>query len=109
MRTLPGEGEFAAWLLQVGNGSLNDTSTQPEIIKIPLTCVCEEDLVDEIYSTASSNNLHNRVILSPKNKDCFEINEKVLETISGETRSFLSIDSVKFDNERRGRTTQLSS
>ena len=99
MRTLPGEGEFAAWLLQVGNGSLNDTSTQPETIKIPPTSVCEEDLIDEIYSTASSNNLHNRVILSPKNEHCLEINEKLLETITGETRTFLSTDTVKCDNE----------
>ena len=61
--------------------------------------VSVKNLIDEIYSTANSNNLHNRVILSPKNEHCLEINEKVLETIPEETRTFLSADFVKCDNE----------
>ncbi len=35
LRTLPDEGVSAAWLLQLGNGELNNTSMQPETIEIP--------------------------------------------------------------------------
>ena len=94
MRTLPGEGEFAAWLLQLGNGALNDTSTQPETIEIPSAC-----LIDEIFTTADHDRLQERVILSPKNEHCLEVNERVLGTLPGEARTYLSADSVKCDNE----------
>jgi hypothetical protein len=75
-RNIPGEGEFAAWLLQLGNGALNDTSVQQEIIKIPPTCVCEGDLIDEIFSASEHSRLQDRVILSPKNEHCLHINER---------------------------------
>jgi len=45
MRTIPGEGEFASWLVQLGSGTLNDTSTQPETVEIPPTCCCEGDFI----------------------------------------------------------------
>ena len=99
MRTLPGEGEFAAWLLQLGNGELNDTSVQPETIDIPPECVCDGDLIDEVFSTSDHSNLQGRVILSPKNEHCLQVNERVLGTLPGEVRTYTSADSVKCDNE----------
>ena len=99
MRTLPGEGQFAEWLLQLGNGALNDTSVQPETIEIPPACVCEGDLIDEIFSADDHSRLQERVILSPKNEHCLEVNERVLRTIPGEARTYLSADSVKCDDE----------
>jgi hypothetical protein len=39
MRTrIPGEGKFAAWLLQLSNGELNDTLVQHETIVILQKC-----------------------------------------------------------------------
>jgi len=109
MRTLPGEGEFAAWLLQLGNGELNDTSTQPETIEIPPQCVCNGDLIHEVFSTADHSNLQARVILSPKNEHCLQVNERVLGTLPGEVRMYISADSVKCDNkeERQNYPTEF--
>ena len=74
MHTLLDEAEFAAWLLQLGNGGLNNTTVQPETIEIPPECVCEGDLIDEVFSTSDSSNLMDRVILSPKNEYCLQVN-----------------------------------
>ena len=99
MRALPGESEFAAWLLQLGNGTLNNTTVEPGTVEIPPACVCEGDLVDEVFSAADSDQLHNRVILSPKNEHCLQVNERVLGTLPGEARVYLSADAVKCDDE----------
>ena len=104
MRALPGESEFAAWLLQLGNGTLNNTTVEPETVEIPPACVCEGDLVDEVFSAADSDQLHNRVILSPKNEHCLQVNERVLGTLPGEARVYLSADAVKCDDEARRQT-----
>ena len=76
IRTFPNEAEFAAWLLQLGNGGLNNTTVQPETIEITPECVCEGDLIDEVFSTSDSSNLQDRVILSPKNEHCLQVNER---------------------------------
>ena len=99
MRTLPGEGEFAAWLVQLGSGFLNDTSMNPETVEIPPACCCEGDLIDEVFAAADRNSWHERVILSPKNEHCLEVNERVLQMVPGEARTYLSADSVKCDSE----------
>ena len=98
MRTLHGEDEFAAWLLQLGNRELNDTTVQPETIEILPECVCDDDLIDEVFSTSHSY-LQDRVILSPKNDHCLQVNERVLGTLPGEVRTYISADSVKCDNK----------
>jgi len=67
MRTLPDKGEFASWLLQLSNGTINNTSVQPETIEIPPQCVCEGDRIDVVYLTANHRSLHNRVILQRTN------------------------------------------
>ena len=102
MRALPGESDFASWLLQLGNGELNDTSEQLETIDIPPACVCEGDIIDEVFLTADSSGLHDKVILTPKNEHCLAVNERVLATIPGEGRTYLSADSVKCDNQEEG-------
>jgi hypothetical protein len=45
------------------------------------------------------SNLQARVILSPKNEHCLQVNERVLGTLPGEVRMYISADSVKCDNE----------
>ena len=101
MRALPDEGELAAWQLELGNGALNDTSVQPEIIKIPSACVCEGDLIDKIFSASEHSWLQDRVILSPKNEHCLHVNERVLEKLPGEARMYPSADSVKCDSDEK--------
>lgn len=101
MRTRPGEQDFATWLIQLGNGTLNadNTSAFPGTVEIPPMCVVEDDLINEVYSSADEDNMHSRVILSPKNENCMETNMKVLHMLPGEARTYLSADSVKCDNE----------
>ena len=74
------------------------TTVQPETIEILPECVCDDDLIDEVFSTSHSY-LQDRVILSPKNEHCLHVNERVLGTLPGEVRTYISADSVKCDNE----------
>ena len=54
MRTLPGEAEFAKYLLSVGNGSLNDNDNN---LAAPERCVAPrtDDIVDIIFKELINN------------------------------------------------------
>lgn len=101
MRTRRGEQEFSAWLLQLGSGTLS-ADMEPrltDVIEIPPSCCATTSLIEEIYAGISPDEMHNSVILSPKNEDCLHINEQVLNMLPGESRTYLSADSVKCDSE----------
>ena len=93
MRTHPGEDEFTVWLLQLGNGELNDTSVQPETIKIPPECVCVIIIIYEVFSTSD----HSRTgSSSPQRTSTAYVNERVLGILPGEAWSYIS---ANCDNE----------
>lgn len=107
MRTYPGEQEFSAWLQQLGNGTLTaDTEPRlPDVVEIPPTCNVSTSLIDEVNAGASSDAMHNSVILSPKNDDSLHINEQILSMLPGESTTNLSADSIKCNIEEEMQTT----
>ena len=76
MRTLPEEANFAKWLLDVGDGVLNDDDKN---FSIPHSClvIADSDIVDDIYGNLIRkkryDELANSAVLSARNLDVEEI------------------------------------
>ncbi|KAI3956795.1 hypothetical protein MKW92_017597 [Papaver armeniacum] len=102
-------GEFAKWVLDVGDGKIPATaineSEEKTWIQIPddLLIRCEQDhlheMVEAMYPDLLANMhdheyLRNRSILAPTNKSVKEINDHVLAMIPKEEYELLSADSI---------------
>ena len=100
------ERDFAKWQLERGHGQHTDEAGN---MKLPNHFKCAENTVDSLISTVYSgvNELPHppdqyfaeRTILTSRNDDVDDINEKMLSDFPGEEKSFLSADSVKENNE----------
>ena len=100
------ERDFAKWQLEIGHGQHTDEAGN---MKLPNHFKCAENTVDSLISTVYSgvNELPHppdqyfaeRTILTSRNDDVDDINEKMLSDFPGEEKSFLSADSVKENNE----------
>jgi ATP-dependent DNA helicase PIF1 len=101
--------EFAKWVLNVGDGSLpaiaGEEGVDPDWIKIPSHMMpLAEDyslrgLIRTIYSdhrchSGDAMYLMQRSILAPKNIDVDEVNNVILESLSEESHTYLSANSL---------------
>ncbi|KAJ0799663.1 putative DNA helicase Pif1, P-loop containing nucleoside triphosphate hydrolase [Helianthus annuus] len=100
---------FASWLLDIGNGLVGDPDVQDpqntRTIQIPSNFLIDpgengvRSLINFVYDEfilnyPSAENLSNRAIVCPKNETADEINKIVLNLTPGETRSYISYDSM---------------
>jgi hypothetical protein len=96
MRALENEKKFAEWILNIGNGILNDKN---DMVTLPAETLCTNDLADEIFSVPIAKEdwqaVSNRAILAPFNVEVDSINENVLEMIKGDLETYCSIDTAK--------------
>ena len=98
MRTKETEIEFAQWLIHLGNGSATSTFTSsPDFIDIPPECNITDNIVDSVYGDMSGD-LHDKVILTPKNDATLKLNDDILEKLTGEPRIYLSCDIASCDD-----------
>ncbi|XP_070171476.1 uncharacterized protein, partial [Polyergus mexicanus] len=102
MRVLPEEIEFAKFLLDMGDGILNDFNDN---IQIPESCVApiDADIVEDIYGDLIQKKEFGKVakcaILSARNVDVDEINKKVVELLDiADERIYTSVDSAVNDD-----------
>nr|XP_047142927.1 ATP-dependent DNA helicase pif1-like [Hydra vulgaris] len=102
MRVQIGEEEFCQWLLKLGSGTLPVKSEDPlrGCIEIPEQCFenDNESIVEKIFGGAEEADYANRAILTPTNVDSLAINKKVLDRLPGDTKIYLSSDSIETDN-----------
>jgi len=104
IRVLPQEREFAQFLLDLGNGTLNDQSNN---VQIPKRCIvnADSDIVKDTYENIIMHKRYktivNHVILSARNVNVDEINEKVINLLDETTeRIYTSVDTLEtVDNE----------
>jgi len=99
MRVLPEETEFAKFLLDMGDGILNDSNDN---IQLPDCCIApiNADIVQDIYGdlirSKEFNKMANCAILSARNVDVDEINKNVVELLDiFEERIYTSTDSTE--------------
>ena len=103
MRAGHHQQEFAAWLKQLGDGTLPVVAELgDDVVRLPDESVTQENLIDVIFGhSLTAENAHrqaSRAILCPKNDDCFSINNEVIERLPGEMKTYYSVDSVICDD-----------
>ena len=96
--------EFAKYLLDIGEGKINNivSSKYEDDIKLPdeiAKNMNEKELIESIYPDIKNNAtnmefLCSRAILAPKNSDVDRINELASTYFPGESKVYLSADSV---------------
>jgi hypothetical protein len=95
--------DFAAWLLQLGNGELPTVDCVPDTVEIPRELVCDNaQLIDFVYpqqmSLANVDDFARKIILCPRNDECRQINRDVLQRVVGDERTYRAIDTVADDD-----------
>ncbi|EUC56136.1 PIF1-like helicase, partial [Rhizoctonia solani AG-3 Rhs1AP] len=110
----PEMAEFAAWLLEVGEGHQipRDKYFADIAFKPSMRVASRDVLIDKIYGDLSSPHhvndeyLRGRTILTPRNDDVIILNKKILEKFPGQPQVFHSADKVIYeagvDDERLG-------
>ena len=113
MRVLPNEVEFAQFLLDVGDGILND---QDDNLQVPIRCraAANQDIVEDTYGQLVRARRFKEVtkcaILSARNVDVDEINVRVMNLFDNTTkRLYTNIDSTEncSDNDVINKTILL--
>ena len=102
MRATSGAGDFAGWLLQFGNGDLEELSVEenPNLACTNLTDWFFEDVTDV------TKDLLRRIILSPQNDEVNRMNEQILSRITGEEVISYSIDKATLNGIDRSDTRE---
>ncbi|OJT14231.1 ATP-dependent DNA helicase PIF1 [Trametes pubescens] len=104
MRLDPDEDNhhFAQWLLDVGHGRAHE-SDNPSEVRLPkhmLSCSDIDSLIESVYNGITSHlppppdYFLNRSILSARNEDVDDVNQRVLDCLAGEEQVFHSVDSI---------------
>jgi len=100
------ERNFAKWQLEVGHGKHTDEAgsmTLPDHFKCPENTI--SSLISAIYPGINElphppdDYFASRTILTSRNDDVDDINEKMRSDFPGEEREFLSADSIKGNQE----------
>ncbi|XP_010480643.1 PREDICTED: uncharacterized protein LOC104759407 [Camelina sativa] len=97
---------FSKWLLDIGDGKINEPNNGEVEIEIPedlLIVACDnpiEAIVKQIYGPSFATRTDakffcERAILSPRNDDVDKINQYMLSQLPGEERQYLSSDSIE--------------
>ncbi|CAN6989695.1 unnamed protein product, partial [Brassica rapa subsp. trilocularis] len=97
--------EFSKWILDLGNGKINEPNDGEIMIDIPkdlLITECNdptEFIVSEVYGNTFKDSkdpifFQERAILCPTNEDVDIINNYMLDHSTGDERIFLSSDSI---------------
>ncbi|CAF2133672.1 unnamed protein product, partial [Brassica napus] len=97
--------KFSDWILDVGDGKINEPNSGETMIDIPkdlLVMKCTdpiEAIVSEVYGNTFKDSkdplfFQERAILCPTNEDVDVINNYMLDRLAGEERTYLSSDSI---------------
>lgn len=99
MRTLTEEAELAKFVLDIGDGRLNDENNN---VMIPEICIApaNSDFVEDIYGSLVREKQYEQIaksaILSARNVDVEEINKRVVQLFDCTSeRIYTSVDSIE--------------
>jgi len=95
MRVLPEEIEFAKFLLDMGDGMLNDSIQIPECYIASMDADIVKDIYGDLIRKKDFVKVAKCAILSTRNVDVDEINKRVVELLDIDNeRIYTSIDSI---------------
>ena len=111
MRASPAASDFAAWLLQVGEGTLRHPGGEmADQVKLPASMLIQNRpapsaafecahraarLIHCVFDSAALRSpalLRHRAILTPRNDDALELNDSVLQLMDGDVMEYRSLD-----------------
>jgi len=99
MRVLQEETEFAKFLLDMGDGILNDSNDNiqlPDYCIAPINANIVEDIYGNLIRSKEFNKISKCAILSARNADVDEINKQVVKLLDiSEERIYTSTDSAE--------------
>ncbi|XP_024009492.1 uncharacterized protein LOC112084575 [Eutrema salsugineum] len=109
-RAMLEQAAFTKWILDIGDGMINDDGSGEAVTDIPDDLLIKEckdpikTIVKEIYRSSFSKEtdpkfFQDRAILSPRNDDVDMINDYMLSKLSGVERTYLSCDSIDTTEE----------
>ena len=104
MRAEAEEKEFADFLLKIGNGTYPCSDSDNEVIIELPPSMLSTDIITDIYGENFSSpedviQFSKVAILAPKNDHCREINEKILNLIPGELKTYKSVNRLITEND----------
>ncbi|XP_073529699.1 ATP-dependent DNA helicase pif1-like [Phyllobates terribilis] len=91
---------FSQWLLNLGDGKLQEPRLEQGIFEIPSVCIENGCIVDAVFPQVvqpEDESIANRAILTPKKQHSHELNENVLRQIQSKLKCYTSIDSIHQD------------
>ena len=102
MRVVNDEVDFAAYLLDIGNGTVNVHSEVGEdIIQLHKDYLVDtmDELINKVFSNVENSYTDKYfvarcTILTPKNENVDKINEVIMTKFPGEGKTYLSADTV---------------
>jgi hypothetical protein len=104
MRTVAGNQDYADWLIQLGNGTLQTIPrlNNPDLIEIPAEFLdFGRNLIEYVFGVPAllldpevSQQICSRAILCPKNDDCLRINNQIIKDMPGILHQYKSIDTI---------------
>lgn len=96
MRAQEGGQNWCDYLLKIGNGEIG------EEFEVPDDLLSKGNLIEEIFGDIQNvddiGSVIDRAILTPKNYDSLEMNNKVLALLPGEERIYKSVDEAVCDD-----------
>lgn len=94
MRARPEEEAFKEWLLKVGNNSIDPPGppAPADAVVIPPQCIVA-NVTEAIFGDLTVD-VSQRAILTPRNDTTLRLNEAVLDRVPGNSREYLSVDTV---------------
>ena len=100
MRANQDNGDFAAWLLQLGEGLLPMTPLGE--IEVPPQCIMGQSLIDDVFGERIALNdldsLHHKVILCATNRSSLALNEEIIQKLPVQNKIYRSIDAANGDD-----------
>jgi len=96
--------EFSAWLIKLGDGDLTNTDgLDKDIIEIPENMLSSDSLIKDVFgdklTVSNVSEFSSTAILSPLNESVDKINSEILNILEGESKTYLSVDSMDGDEE----------
>jgi ATP-dependent DNA helicase PIF1 len=91
--------QFASQLLDVGNGELIASDSGQVTLPFGQAVSCIEELITKVFPALQQQYLNEkwlceRTILAPRNVEVNEINQKLLEMIPGESKTYTAVNNV---------------
>ncbi|VDP26378.1 unnamed protein product, partial [Heligmosomoides polygyrus] len=99
---------WSNFLIQLGNGELQSDSNEVKVPDDMLSSVYIADEIGDIVSLEDMSAAVGRAIMTPRNFDSLEINNKVLSKLPGQEKIYRSIDEVMNDETEANNDTEYS-